>query len=172
MTTQSIETTLEVYFTNVFKRHEYKLYTLVLSLTKSEEYAKDVVQDVFMKLWLQKSGIYNIDNIEMWLYKLTENRVIDFLQKTSSDKRLRDTLWVNMKNSHTDIGEEKICDKEYTNIIDKAINQLPPQRKLIYRLSKEDGFNYQEFSVYLKNSGNRIRNYFDHIINLIRNFLK
>lgn len=172
MTTQRIENTLEEYFVNVFKRHEYKLYTLVLHLTKSEEYAKDVVQDVFMKLWLQKSGIYAINNIEMWLYKLTENRVIDFLQKTSSEKRLRDALWINMHNSYTAIAEERVSDKEYAGVIDKAINQLPPQRKLIYRLSKTDGFNYQEFSIYVKGSGRSFKNQFYQIINLAKNFFK
>ncbi|MFT3949354.1 MAG: sigma-70 family RNA polymerase sigma factor [Agriterribacter sp.] len=172
MTTQSIENTLEGYFTNIFKRHEYKLYTLVLSLTKSDEYAKDVVQDVFMKLWLQRTGIYSIENIEIWLYRLTESRILDFLQKTSSEKKLRDTLWINMRNSFAEPVEEKISEKAYTSIIDKAINQLPPQRKRIYRLSKEDGFNYRELIDYLKKSRNTVKNQFSHVVYTVKNLFK
>lgn len=172
MTSQSIENTLEVYFMDIFKRHEYKLHTLVLNLTKSDEYAKDVVQDVFMKLWLQRSGIYSIVNVEMWLYNLTENRIIDFVQRTSSEKRLRDALWVNMKNSYMELFDDKISEKEYTGIIDKAIDLLPPQRKRIYRLSKADGFNYQEFRFYLKNSKSNIKNHISHMVYAVKNFFK
>lgn len=172
MTTQSIANTLEIYFTDVFKRHEYKLYTLVASLTKSDEYAKDVVHDIFMKLWLQRSSIYSIEDIEMWLYNRAENKIIVFLQKTSSEKKLRDTLWINMRNCCADPVEEKVSDKEYSNIIDKAIDQLPPQRKRIYRLSKADGFNYQEFYNYIKNSRSNIKNQIDHLVYTVKGFFK
>lgn len=156
-TQQSIENTLEVYFTDIFKKHEYKLYTLVSRLTKSDQYAKDVIQDVFLKLWVQRSNLHTIDNIEVWLYKLTENRIIDFLKKTSSERKLRDALWINI---HRMDAEGTVSLKAYDKIIDKAINQLPPQRKLIYRLSKEDGNNYSEITRYLKVSRKTIKNYF------------
>ncbi|MCC7380155.1 MAG: sigma-70 family RNA polymerase sigma factor [Chitinophagaceae bacterium] len=168
MTTQGVENTLELYFMDVFKRHEYKLYTLVLHLTKSDEYAKDVVHEVFMKLWLQRSNIYSIVNIESWLYKLTENKVIDFLSKTSAERKLRDALWISMRNMAIETVEEQVSDKEYTNIIDKAIDQLPPQRKRIYRLSKANGLNYQEFIQYLKISRGTLKNQVSRIISGVK----
>ncbi|MBS1751519.1 MAG: sigma-70 family RNA polymerase sigma factor [Bacteroidetes bacterium] len=156
---QSIDRTLEVYFTDIFKKQEYKLYTLVSHLTKSDQYAKDVIQEVFLKLWAHRSSLHNIDNIEAWLYKLTESRIIDFLKKTASERRLRDALWINLHHFETDT-EETVSLKEYNTIIDKAINQLPPQRKLVYRLTKEDGLNYSEIARYLKASKKTIKNYF------------
>jgi len=158
-TQQSIDNTLEVYFTDIFKKHEYRLYTLVSHLTKSDKYAKDVVQEVFLKLWMQRSNLHTIDNIEAWLYKLTENRIIDFLKKTASERRLRDALWINIHHMADD-SEETISSKEYNKVIDKAIDQLPPQRKRIYRLSKEDGLNYSEIARHLSFSRKTINNYF------------
>lgn len=170
MTTQSIENTLEMYFTDIFKRHEYKLHTLVLCLTKSDQYAKDVVQDVFVKLWLQRNNLYTIDNIEAWLYKLTETRIIEFLRKTSTERRLRDALWVNIRHAVNET-EERISLKEYNYVIDKAINQLSPQRKRIYRLCKEDGFNYQEIAYHLKRSKRTIKNHLAQATQRFQNFL-
>ncbi|MFT3748758.1 MAG: sigma-70 family RNA polymerase sigma factor [Agriterribacter sp.] len=172
MTTQGVKSTLEVYFMDVFKRHEYKLYTLVLHLTKSDEYAKDVIQEVFMKLWLQRSNIYSIVNIESWLYKLTENKVIDFLIKTSAERRLRDALWISMRNMGIEAVEEQVSDKAYNNIIDKAIDQLPPQRKRIYRLSKANGLNYQEFIQYIKFSRGTLKNQLSQIVSGVKNFFQ
>ena len=169
MTTPGIVNTLEVYFIDLFKRHEYKLYTLVMNLTKSDEYAKDVVQDVFMKLWLQRSGIYTMDNIEGWLYNLTETRVIEFLKKTSCERRLRDSLWISMRNNCMECVEEKPSGKEYSHIIEKAINALPPQRKQRYRLSKADGFNYHEFIEHIKNSRNKVKHQFSQVVHAFKN---
>jgi len=158
-TQQSIDNTLEGYFTDIFKNHEYRLYTLVLHLTKSDQYAKTIVQEIFLKLWVQRSNLHTIDNIEAWLYKLAENRIIDFLKKTASDRKLRDTLWINIHHMAGDVGE-KVSSKMYNKIIDKAIDQLPPQRKRIYRLSKEDGLNYSEITRQLNFPGKIINNYF------------
>jgi len=158
-TQQSIDNTLEVYFTDIFKTHEYRLYTLVLHLTKSDQYAKDIVQEVFLKLWLQRSNLHAIDNIEAWLYKLTENRIIDFLKRTAADRKLRDALWINIHHMAGDV-EERVSSKTYNRIIDKAIDQLPPQRKMIYRLSREDGLNYSEIARHLTFPGKTINNYF------------
>ena len=43
----------EASFTAIFREHEYKLYMLVLRLTKSDQYARDIIQEVFLKLWTQ-----------------------------------------------------------------------------------------------------------------------
>jgi RNA polymerase sigma-70 factor (ECF subfamily) len=59
-----------------------------------------------------------------------------------------------------DDSEETISSKEYNKVIDKAIDQLPPQRKRIYRLSKEDGLNYSEIARHLSFSRKTINNYF------------
>lgn len=171
MTTQQrIESTLEVYFTDIFKKHEYRLYTLVSHLTKSDQYAKDVIQDVFLKLWVQRSNLHTIDNIEMWLYKLTESRIIDFLKKTASERRLRDALWINIHHIEADL-EETVSLKEYNKIIDNAINQLPPQRRMIYRLTKENGLNYSEITRHLKVSKKTIKNYFLKFSNCMKKIM-
>jgi len=170
MTTQSIENTLEIYFTDIFKKHEYKLHTLVLHLTKSDQYAKDVIQDVFVKLWMQRNNLHTVNNIEAWLYKLTENRIIDFLRKTAAERRLRDALWVNLKHAVNET-EERISLKEYNLIIDKAINQLSPQRKRIYRLCKEDGFNYQEIAHHLNISKHTVKNHLTKAAAALKKFI-
>ena len=73
----------EAIFNIIFREQEYKLYTLALRLTKSDQYAKDIIQEVFLKLWERLDRIDEIENVEAWLYRATENKVIDFLRKAS-----------------------------------------------------------------------------------------
>ncbi|HRQ52086.1 MAG TPA: sigma-70 family RNA polymerase sigma factor, partial [Agriterribacter sp.] len=101
---------------------------------------------------------------------LTENKVIDFLRKTAADKRLRDALWMNMQHMMNET-EETISSREYKQIIEKAINHLPPQRKRIYRLSKEQGLNYCQIAHELDISRHTVKNQLFFALRAVRSFL-
>lgn len=157
-------------FAEVFRQHEKKLYSLVWRMTKSDQYAKDIVQDVFLKLWEQRDRIDEIRNIEAWLYRLTENRVIDFLRKVAADERLRDAVWkrIPQQQQHA---EELLEAKEFNSIIRNAINSLPPQRKLIYQLNRDKGMSYQEIADSLSISRHTVKNQLSMALQSIQRFL-
>jgi RNA polymerase sigma-70 factor (ECF subfamily) len=139
-------------------------------MTKSDEIAKDIIQDVFLKLWEQKDSIASIDNMEAWLYRLTENKVIDFLRKTATDNKLKDVVWNNVQEIVNE-AELHSAAKEYNQIIRSAIEQLPPQRKLIYKLNKEEGMNYQEIADHLHISKHTVKNQLYTAVQSVRGFL-
>jgi RNA polymerase sigma-70 factor (family 1) len=157
-------------FSELFRQHEHKLYTLALKLTKSDQLAKDIIQEVFLKLWDQRNQLTSILNIEAWLYRVTENKIIDFLRKASADNRLREKIW-NQLQQIVNESEQYLAIKEYNQIIQKAIDQLPPQRKLIYQLNKEGGMNYREIADELQLSKHTVKNQLSSAIQSVRNFL-
>lgn len=162
--------TLEVVFSEIFRQHEHRLYSLALRLTKSDQVAKDIIQEVFLKLWDQRTDIHSIHNMEAWLYRLTENKVIDFLRKVSADSRLKKMIWEQLQQI-VDESEQYMAAKEYNSIIQKAIDQLPPQRRLIYQLNKEDGMNYQQIADELNISRHTVKNQLFTAVQSIRRFL-
>lgn len=164
------EQALELLFGALFQQYEYRLYTLAQRLTKSDQYAKDVVQEVFLKLWEHRHGLHAIQHIEAWLYRLTENKVIDFLRKAAADGRLKEAIWDKMPRE----AEEPatlVETKEFSQIIQQAINSLPPQRKLIYQLNREKGLNYQEIARELQISKHTVKNQLSTALQSIRHFL-
>lgn len=167
--TDGDETALELLFTEIFKEHEHVLHLLALRLTKSDQYAKDIIQEVFLKLWEFRHNIKDIENIEAWLYRITENKVIDFLRKTAADERLKHAVWLNLQQMLNET-EPLISAKEYNLIIRKAIDRLPPQRKLIYQLNKEKQLNYQEIANQLQISRHTVKNQLSTAVQSIRSF--
>jgi len=161
---------LEALFSGIFRQHELRLYLLALRLTKSEHLAKDIIQEVFLKLWEQRKFIGNIVNMEAWLYRLTENKVIDFLRKAAVDAKMRNTVWSKLQESK-DEAEEYVQAKEYNEIIQKAINELPPQRKLIYQLNKDQGLNYQQIAEELQLSKHTVKNQLFTAVQSIRRYI-
>jgi RNA polymerase sigma-70 factor (family 1) len=161
---------MELMFSEIFRQHEHKLYTLALKITKSDQLAKDIIQDVFLKLWDQRNLISSIINIEAWLYRVTENKIIDFLRKASADNRLKEKIWDQLQQIVNE-SEQYLAAKEYNQIILKAIDQLPPQRKLIYQLNKENGMNYREIADELHLSKHTVKNQLSTAVQSVRNFL-
>jgi RNA polymerase sigma-70 factor (family 1) len=161
---------MELMFSEIFRQHEHKLYTLALKLTKSDQLAKDIIQEVFLKLWDQRNLIASIINIEAWLYRVTENKIIDFLRKASADNRLKEKIWDQLQQIVNE-SEQYLAAKEYNQIILKAIDQLPPQRKLIYQLNKENGMNYREIADELHLSKHTVKNQLSTAVRSVKNFL-
>lgn len=164
------EKTMELMFSDIFRQHEHRLYSLALRLTKSDQAAKDIIQEVFLKLWDCRTTIYTIKNIEAWLYRITENKVIDFLRKVSADTRLKQKIWRQLQQI-ADESQQYLAAKEYNEIIQKAINLLPPQRRLIYQLNKEDGLNYEQIAHELRISKHTVKNQLFSAVKSVRSFL-
>lgn len=161
---------MEAVFSDLFRQHEHRLYTLALRLTKSDQAAKDIIQEVFLKLWDHRASLHHITNIEAWLYRVTENKVIDFLRKVSADTRLKQKIWDQLQQIANE-SEQYLAAKEYNEIIQKAIEQLPPQRRLIYQLNKDGGMNYQEIARELNISKHTVKNQLFTAVQSVRKFL-
>jgi RNA polymerase sigma-70 factor (family 1) len=164
------EKSLEILFSDIFREHEDKLYTLAFRLTKSDPIAKDIIQEVFLKLWEHRDSIHSIDNIGAWLYRLTENKVIDFLRKTAADDRLRRKAWNHVQQIINE-AEQHMAAREYNMVIQKAIDQLSPQRKLIYQLNKVDGMHYKDIAKELQLSRHTVKNQLSTAVQSVRDFI-
>jgi len=165
------EESLALIFADIFKKQERPLYLLAFRLTKSHQQAKDIIQDVFLKLWEDRYRMSEIKNMEAWLYTLTENKIIDFLRKKAAENRLKAT--VEGRIAHMlDETEDRLHSKESNQIIRKAIDQLPPQRKLIYQLNRDADLSYQQIAQQLRISKHTVKNQLSSAVQQIRSFFK
>ncbi len=169
-TSENSEKALELLFVDVFRQHESRLYALARKLTKSDLFAGDIIQEVFIRLWEQREQLSAIDNMEAWLYRLTENKVIDFLRKAAADDRLRDALWQSLAHNAQET-ESQVVAREYHRMLRKAIESLPPQRRLIYQLNREEGLNYRQIADELRISRHTVKNQLSTALQSIRSFI-
>lgn len=168
--TNGDEQALEKLFADVFKQHEHKLYMLALALVKSENHIRDIIQEVFLKLWEHRHRLHEIQHIEAWLYRVMENKVIDFLRKSAADNRLKDTLWKSLTQARNDT-DEWLEAKEYNQIVQHAIDMLPPQRRKIYCLHKQEGMDYHQIAEELSISRHTVKNQLSAALQSIRSFV-
>ena len=163
---------LEELFNELFREYEHPLYLFAIKLLKSDVAAKDIIQDVFLKLWLIRDQLSEIKNISSFLYKLTENKVFDALRAAAADQKKKQALWHRMRlTSEQDAGTE-VESKEYHAIIQQAIEQLPPQRRAVYLMSRAEDKPRKEIASLLQISPNTVRNQLAKAIENIVSYLQ
>ncbi len=147
-------------FEKVYKLYSSRLYGNLLKLVKSEAEAKEILQDVFMKIWDNRQSIDIEKSFHSYLFKIAENKVYDFFRKAARDKKKVAQL-IALATTEYISGEEIILADGNAAILEKAIESLPPQRQQVFRLCKLEGKSYKEVSELLGISVSTIS---DHIV--------
>ena len=150
--------------------HFYQLYSLpiyrkLLKMIKVDILAEELMQDVFVRLWDKRHLIEPGQPFKSYLYLIAQNLVHDFYRKVAREERLQSEIkaFSTELYLHT---EERLFLKETKEILDKAINQLPAQQKLVFNLCKIEGKSYEEVSDALGISTSTING---HIVKATKN---
>lgn len=145
------------------------LLKFACSFVKSAELAEEIVDDVFVRIWLNREKATEIINFKNYLYKAVKNKALNYLSKSY----LADV--VQMDDSHAEIadisptGEERLFALDTTHIIEGAVNALPGQCRNVYRLVKNEGMKYKEVALALNISVKTVEY---HMGNALKNIAK
>jgi RNA polymerase sigma-70 factor (ECF subfamily) len=120
------------------------------SIVKSQEEAEELVSDIFIKLWEKREKLTSIDKPLLYFYTMAKNLALNRLQKQKKQVDLRPEEWLVQLNSIYLNPEELMMTAEMLKQIKKAVNELPPRCKLIFKLVKEDGLKYREVAELLQ----------------------
>ncbi|MFT4094755.1 MAG: RNA polymerase sigma-70 factor [Niabella sp.] len=137
----------------LFKR----LYHFAFSIIRVPEVAVEVVEDVFLKLWMQRDQLAEIKNLPVYLYVAVKNRALNRLETKAKELHLSglDHLVPDMASVENDPLTEMIS-SEMLKRVNHAIENLPPRCKMIFKLVREDGLRYKEVAAILNISVNTI----------------
>ena len=136
-------------FKHFFDHYAGRLYQFAFSFLKNKPIAEEVVSDVFFKVWINREGIKNIENIKGYLFKATYNTTLNYLSEENRKKA------ISLENIKIDLSVDLICpeteliNKELKVQIEKAIESLPSRCKLIYKMAKVEQMKYKEIAALL-----------------------
>lgn len=125
-----------------------KLYRYALSIVFEQELAKDIVQEVFIKLWNHREKLADIQNLEAWNIRLTRNLAYDKL-------RLANRKTVNIDHARQQASKETVPDTAVENsdlleAIQAIMTTLPEKQKEIFRLKDLLGYSNIEIQEMLQ----------------------
>jgi RNA polymerase sigma-70 factor (family 1) len=134
------------------------LFHFARNLVKSKESAEEIVSDVFIKIWERRKEIEKIDNLKVYLYISTRNTALNYLEK---QKRSATAPIVEFSAAFTSVyldPEQLMISADLLARIQKAIDQLPPKCRNIFKLVKQDGLKQREVAEVLDISVKTVEN--------------
>ena len=158
-------------FRKFFDLFRNDIFAYAKCLLKSNEAAEEVVQDVFLKVWVNRESINPKLSIKSYIFTIAKNAAFDSLSKAAKDDNLLESLFYLAKMSISPI-EDFLDEQHYQDIKTEAINSLPPRRKQIFELSRNRGMSYQEISSELGISTQTVKNQMHLALGSITVFLK
>lgn len=128
-------------FNRFFQVYYPKVRAFAESILKSEEEAKDVAQEIFLKLW-DKTDIWmgRIESCSPYVYSITKNHIFDLIKHKKIERRYQENISTSLL-SELDITDpySEIYAKELHLLISLALKQMPEKRKLVFEMSRFEG---------------------------------
>ncbi len=134
------------------------LFHFARTLVKSKQSAEEIVSDVFIKVWEKRADLESIDNLKVYLYVSTRNTAYNYLEK---QKRNATAPIIEFATAFTSVylnPEQLMISADMVVLIQRAIDQLPPKCRTIFKLVKEDGLKYREVAEVLDISVKTVEN--------------
>lgn len=154
-------------FDLLYERFSERLFSFAFSMLKNREDAKEIVQETFLKVWNKRSQINTSQSIKAYLFSISYNVTIDILRARLKEDKYRE--YIQNQFIVGEPGAENMADfNELSETVQKAIEELPEQRKKIYLLSREEGLSHKEIAENLNISVKTVENQINLALKIIR----
>lgn len=134
----------QVAYKELFLLLHGRLKQFAYSILKSGEEAEELVSDIFIRIWQKKDKLTEIESPLFYFYTTAKNLAINRLNKQKKQLSISPEDWLVQMNSIYFDPEQLMMTEDMVRQIKKAVNDLPPRCRLIFKLIKEDGLKYKE----------------------------
>ena len=131
-------------FEQLFFRYGKAMVFFARRIVKDPDVADNVVQDVFLKIWMHRSTLDPSRNIKTYLYTATRNQAINWLRRREVERRHAHEIRSGEGSSATP--EDEWNRKEMRAAIQDAVKQLPERCRLIFSMNRFDRLTYAEIA--------------------------
>lgn len=160
----------KVAFSYLFDMYHNKMFRFLLKVTHSESTSQDLVQDIFLKLWQNRERIYEIDNINAYLFRMAQNHALNEMERfTKRTLSLSESHLEDYVTYSTPL--ETLISNEVKEKLAEAIKKLSPQQQRVFVLHKEEGYSYAEIADRLNLSVSTIHNHMHQALIKLRHYM-
>lgn len=141
-------------------------------MVRSSEEAEEIVQEVFIALWTKRTKVAAAEKPEHYLFTILHNTIYDHFRKLALERKLKKGVSNSFEEAGEETAEEILLAKENRELFEEVINKLPPQQKLVYQLSKQQGLSREEIAKQLEISPNTVKNHLQSATHFIQSYFK
>ena len=159
-------------FSQIFEKYFEQIHWRATHLLKSGFWADEIVQEVFVQLWVGRAKLADIENPAAYLFRMAYNRCFDRIRRQESENRVQYLL--NQMSEASDTNYQ-FSGHDYNlleKLIQEAIDSLPAQGRTVYLLLRQENLTYEEVAEKLTISKNTVRNHMVKNLQHIRSYMQ
>lgn len=157
-------------FNELFDRYSKRLYHFSIGYLKSSENAKEIVQEIFLKIWDNRTELSAEKSLESYLFTIARNGILNTIRKSKSEQAY--LHYVKIHPQKNVLLDDELNFNELEKALQEAIDQLSPRRKEIFILSREKSMSNAEIAEKMNISVKTVENQMTSAIAEVRKYLR
>ena len=141
----------------LFNRYYQSLCIFVFNIIGDQDLSKEIVSDVFLKIWEKRDNISINYRVKNYLFTASKNQALNYISKKDLITRPLEAF-NNLDATVESNPEEILVAKEEKRKIESLVELLPNKSKIIFQMKRFEGFTYEEISDILSISIQTVRN--------------
>jgi RNA polymerase sigma-70 factor (family 1) len=154
-------------FEVLFDRYRAKIYRLGLKFLKDPELAEEMVQEVFLKIWLKRTELGELRNFDSYLFIVARNTTLDSLKKMAN-KQLAENEFASDLGLVDYAIDYSSMDERYQEMVRKSLALLPVQQARVFQLAKIEGMSHEAIAAEMKISKLTVKKHMANALQLLR----
>lgn len=157
-------------FETIYNHMASKLLHYINSRIQNREQSEEIVQEIFVSLWVRRQEIDIHNSIESYLYAAAKYQLLNYIRSESVRHKYAEhfALFASMQSENT---EEFINLTDLKTAIEEHVSQLPPKCQQVFRLSRFTGKSIQEIADEMSISTRTVENYITQALKHLRQAL-
>ncbi len=157
-------------FRALYAQWEPTLSSFIFQVTRSKVITAEIVQDVFLKIWMTRESLVEVKDFKAYLFVISKNRAINALKKSLADlERMKKYA---SEVSFNEQPEDEDDAQLHLSLIDEAIDQLSPRQKEIFLLHRHERYSYREIAEQLGIGKESVKTHLSIAIKSIKNHIE
>jgi len=158
-------------FSSLYDQYHQRVYNTAQRVLQSRVQAQDALQEVFIKIWVNREKLTELHSFPAWLNTVVRNLLYDKLRQQAHRERVLNTIEEELLRSY---GEQTYTEAEFQELIalvEAAKSQLSPQQQRVFELSRLQGLKHREIAAEMNISVETVKKYIMDALKKVRQFL-
>lgn len=158
-------------FNKLFLAYHHLVSSFLYGFIKYGDDALDIAQDIFYNIWLHREKMSEVVSFKAYLFRMARNAVYNYYKLNSIHEEHLEKFQKKI-SIEDNSPEEKIYAEELELLLDIVVDNMPPQRKLIFTMSRKEGLTNEEIAQKLDINKRTVENHITHALADLRKVLK
>lgn len=157
-------------YTELYKRYAMQLLNHAYMRVHCREEAKDIVQELFTKLWHKRKEIIVSKNVSAFLYRSVQNIILNQIAHNDvTDKYIKSIT--HFAKNDVPIADHLIREKQFAKLIEEEIANLTPKMREVFELSRSEYLSHKMIATKLGISEQTVSKHISNALRILRNKL-